>query len=103
MLIYGLNSNAPVGGGDSLSADGLSADILSADSRAAYKSVRKHQKSSTRVKTAKSVRGGKKKKKSSSTTVKESKSVKKGGKIKKLKKKNVNLLKRLGIRVKKQR
>lgn len=92
MLIYGLNSNTPVGGGGG-----------GGDSRVAYKSVRKHGKSSTRVKTAKSVRGGKKKKKSTSTTVKESKSVKKGGKIKKLKKKNVNLLKRLGIRVKKQR
>lgn len=92
MLIYGLNSNAPVGGANS-----------SSSTRTGYKSVRKARKSSTRAKTTKSVRGRKKSVKKRKSSKKKGNRVVKGGKVKKLNKKNINLLKRLGIRVKKRR
>lgn len=89
MLIYGLNSNMPVGG--------------DSRSQARYKSVRKPRKSSTRAKTTKSVRGRKKSVKKGKSPTKKRSRVVKGGKVKKLNKKNINLLKKLGIRVKKRR
>lgn len=88
MLIYELNSNTPVVG-----------DSQSTAERVNYKSVRKPRKASTRVKTVKSVRG---RKKSVEKTKPPERRTIKGGKIKKLKKKNINLLKKLSIRVKKR-